>query len=61
MFRINQHECQDGGVDASWIFCRSNVMSPPVCMSRILIISSMLKSAQMHEESPVAHWEKKRE
>ena len=35
-------------------------MSPPVCMSRILIISYMLKSAQMHEESPVADWEKKR-
>ena len=35
-------------------------MSPPVCMSRILIISYMLKSAQMHEESPVADWEKRR-
>ena len=35
-------------------------MSPPVCMSQILIISYMLKSAQRHEESPVADWEKKR-
>ena len=35
-------------------------MSPPVCMSRILIISYMFKNAQMHEASPVADWEKKR-
>ena len=48
------------GVDASWSFCRSYVMSPPVCMSRILIISYMFKNVQMHEESPVAEWEKKR-
>ena len=48
------------GVDASWSFCCSYVMSPPVCMSRILIISYMLNNAQMHEESPVADWEKKR-
>ena len=48
------------GVDASWSFCRSYVMSPSVCMSRILIISYMFKNVQMHEESPVAEWEKKR-
>ena len=35
-------------------------MSPPACMSRILIISYMFKNAQMHEASPVADWEKKR-
>ena len=34
-------------------------MSPLVCMSRILIISYMLKTAQMHEKSPFADWEKK--
>ena len=42
------------------VFAVSYVMSPPVCMSRILIISYMLKNAQMHEESPVTDWEKKR-
>ena len=47
-------------VDASWSFCRSYVMSPPVCMSRILIISYMFKNAQMHEASPVTDLEKKR-